>query len=59
MEQLFELWEITEMKDGCVYKTRNTEQTVWVHFGDKPPKGHLFVAISDPNIQTIRFQDCK
>lgn len=46
MEQLFEIWEITEMKDGCVYKTRNTGETRWVPFGEKPSEGTLYVVMS-------------
>ena len=46
MEQLFEIWEITEMKDGCVYKTHNTGETRWVPFGEKPSEGTLYVAMS-------------
>ena len=56
VEQLKELWEITEMRDGCVYKTRNTGETVWVADGEKASEGFIFVSISDPNVQTIRMK---
>lgn len=57
IEQLFEVWEITEMRNGAIFSTRNTGETRWVPFGEKPEPGILYVGISDPDVQTIRMGD--
>ena len=51
-----ELWQITEMRDGCVYDTKFVE-TRWVDIKDShnrydvdpidPPDGHIWVACND------------
>jgi hypothetical protein len=30
IESLYEVWEITEWRNGAVYKTRNTGETRWL-----------------------------
>mgnify|MGYP007046720456 CR=1 FL=1 len=54
IESLVEIWEITEMRNGAVFRTRNTGETRWVEIGEKPEQGILFVTISDPKVKTIR-----
>ena len=47
-----EIWQITEMRGGAVYKTRYL-RTDWVPMGayGDPAKGLLFVPISNPDDQ--------
>lgn len=30
VEQLYQVWEITEWKDGAVFKTKLTSRTIWL-----------------------------
>jgi hypothetical protein len=53
IEKLVELYEITEYRDGCVYRTAYRD-TLWVDIDAKPDKGFQFAPVSDPTVTTVR-----
>ncbi len=45
-EQYVEVFEVTEYRDGAVFRTKSHGHQ-WVPLGEKPPTGWLYVAPSD------------
>jgi len=47
VEMLYEVWEVTQWKDGCVYRTRNTGKTEWRERSQPRTEGNLqYVSMS-------------
>jgi hypothetical protein len=60
-EILRQLWRITEMRDGSVYKTEYVED-VWIDWnGELPypvaPKGYVYGTIRNPKVMPIRNKE--
>lgn len=45
IQSLRELWKITEMRDGAVYRTEFVER-VWTDLDARTPEGHIWVPLS-------------
>lgn len=54
MEKFIEVWKITEMRNGSVYKTEFVENR-WVPIDQKAPSGFIYAPISDPSVQQFRI----
>ena len=50
VQTLIDVFEITEYRNGCIYRTAFVEQK-WVPAHEKPPEGFLYAPLSstDPN----------